>query len=254
MKIVSYNVNGIRAALTKGFAEWLANSDIDIICLQEIKCKEEQLDTTIFTNIGYHSYWYPAEKPGYSGTAILTKLLPKNVIKGCGIELYDNEGRIIVAEYEHFAVMSVYMPSGASGEARQGIKIQFLEDFQKYIAVQKIQSPALFVAGDYNIAHTEIDIHNPKANVKSSGFLVEERNWLSDFFSSGYVDTFRMFHKEPHQYSWWNYRTAARPKNQGWRIDYISADSSLSDTITDAGILADVVHSDHCPIYVTMKL
>ena len=254
MKIVSYNVNGIRAALTKGFAEWLANSDIDIICLQEIKCKEEQLDTTIFTNIGYHSYWYPAEKPGYSGTAILTKLLPKKVIKGCGIELYDNEGRIIVAEYEHFAVMSVYMPSGASGEARQGIKIQFLEDFQKYIAIQKTQSPALFIAGDYNIAHTEIDIHNPKANVKSSGFLVEERNWLSDFFSSGYVDTFRMFHKQGQQYSWWNYRTAARPKNQGWRIDYISADSSLSDTITDAGILADVVHSDHCPIYVTMKL
>lgn len=251
-KIISYNVNGIRAAVKKDLIDWLDATEPDILCLQEIKAMPEQIDQEIHDRLHYHTYWYPAEKKGYSGVAIFSKEKPKNVEYGCGIEVYDYEGRVIRADFEEYSVISVYMPSGSSGDLRQGFKMQWLEDFQNYIDQLKKEVPNLIICGDYNICHKPIDIHNPIRLANTSGFLPEEREWVSCFIESGFIDAFRYFNQEPHQYSWWSYRANARNKNLGWRLDYTMVSKSLESKMKNASILQSAFHSDHCPVVLEM--
>ncbi|MCX6167212.1 MAG: exodeoxyribonuclease III [Sphingobacteriales bacterium] len=253
MKIITYNVNGIRAALSKNWLDWLKATQADVVCLQEIKASPDQLvDLHLLEELGYQHYWYPAEKKGYSGTAIFTKITPTHVEYGCGLPNYDREGRVIRADFEHCSVLSTYFPSGSSGDERQAFKYQFLSDFQLYINDLKTSIPNLVICGDYNICHKPIDIHNPKSNVNSSGFLPEEREWMENFIQSGFVDSFRHFNEEPHHYTWWSYRAGARSKNLGWRIDYTLVSESLKLNLKRAAILPDAKHSDHCPVLVEL--
>lgn len=254
MKIITYNVNGIRAAINKGFIDWLKASNPDMICLQEIKAEEHQIDKAIFEDMGYHVYWFPAEKKGYSGVAILTKVKPNNIDFGCGLPDYDREGRVLRTDFDTFSLMSVYMPSGSSGDERQGFKMQWLDDFYGYSDELKKSIPNLIISGDYNICHQPIDIHNPKSNANSSGFLPEERAWVTKFLANGFVDTFRHFNAEPHQYTWWSYRAGARGKNLGWRIDYHCATESMTDRLVRSAILPEAKHSDHCPVLLEISV
>jgi len=247
MKIISYNVNGIRAALNKGFREWLEEENPDILCLQELKALPEQVPD-FYSDLGYQMYWETAQKKGYSGVAILSKTKPKAVVNGCGNERYDQEGRVIRADFSDFSVMCVYMPSGTSGDIRQAFKYEWLDFFYDYANELKASHTNLVICGDYNIAHTAMDIHNPVSNKNSSGFLPEERAWLSKFIENGFIDTFRKFNDQPHEYSWWSYRANARANNKGWRIDYLMATEEMRSRLTNASILQAVKHSDHCPI------
>ena len=249
MKLITYNVNGIRSALSKNFLGWLQATDADVVCLQEIKASPDQLmDLLLIEQMGYEHYWYPAEKKGYSGTAILTKHSPKHVEYGCGISDYDREGRVLRADFDKFSIMSTYFPSGSSGEERQTFKFRYLNDFQQYIDKLKTDFPHLIISGDYNICHRPIDIHNPKSNANSSGFLPAEREWMENFINSGFTDTFRHFNQEPHHYTWWSFRANARNKNLGWRIDYHLASEPLKQSLKRATILHEARHSDHCPV------
>ncbi|MFY9160841.1 exodeoxyribonuclease III [Aquirufa ecclesiirivi] len=253
MKIISYNVNGIRAAIQKGFIDWLKEENPDVLCLQELKADIEQVDISAIEALGYQIYWHSAQKKGYSGVAIFSKVSPKSVTIGCGIEKYDAEGRVIRADFEDFSVISVYMPSGSSGDERQGFKMIWLADFYQYIDQLKKEIPHLIISGDYNICHKAIDIHNPKSNANSSGFLPEEREWMENFINSGFVDSFRHINADPHHYSWWSYRAGARGKNLGWRIDYHLVSEPLSNRISHAEILPEVKHSDHCPVVIHLN-
>ena len=248
-KIITYNINGIRAVLNKGFDVWLDSAKVDIICLQEIKAKPEQFNQTIFNKLGYNCFIHSAEKPGYSGVAILSKVKPNYVEIGCGIEKVDLEGRVIRADFEDYSVISVYFPSG-SNPLRQSFKMEFLDLFFDYVSKLVKSVPNLIISGDYNICHKEIDIHNPIANKNSSGFLPEERQWMSKFLSIGFVDSFRYLNKEPHKYSWWSYRANARGKNLGWRIDYNMISQSMLPKLKRSAILSQAVHSDHCPVLI----
>ena len=252
VKIFTYNVNGIRAALRKDFASWLKATNPDVLCLQEIKANSEQFDESIFTDLGYNCFWNSAEKKGYSGVAILTKTKPQHVEYGCGIEQIDFEGRILRADFDDFSVMSAYFPSGSSGDLRQAFKIKFLNQFQTYINTLKKDFPKLIISGDYNICHKAIDIHNPQRNKNTSGFLPEEREWMSGFITSGFVDSFRSLNPEPHNYSWWSYRANARAKNLGWRIDYNMISKNLLAHLSRSAILSQAFHSDHCPVVVEL--
>lgn len=249
MKIVSYNVNGIRSAISKGFLEWLQQANPDVVCLQEIKATPEQLNLEDFTAVGYpYNYWFPATKKGYSGVAILSKIEPKNIAYGTGIEHMDFEGRLIRADFEGISVLSLYLPSGTNFE-RLAHKFMFMDDFQKYVKELKNSLPNLVICGDYNICHEAIDIHDPIRNARVSGFLPEERSWLSGFLNDGFVDSFRFLNKEPNNYSWWTVRVrTARAENKGWRIDYCLVSDTLKDKITRAFILPSAKHSDHCPV------
>jgi len=253
LTIISYNVNGIRAALKKGWAEWAKSTNADVIALQEIKAQTNQLDLSIFEDLGYHHYWFSAQKKGYSGVALLCKEKPLHVEYGCGIEKYDFEGRVIRADFKDYSVISVYFPSGTTGGVRQDFKMGFLADFQEYVGSLKKQIPNLIISGDYNICHEAIDIHNPVGNKNTSGFLPEERAWVSGFIESGFVDSFRHLNKNPHHYSWWSYRAAARERNKGWRIDYHMISDTLLPRLKRVAILSDAKHSDHCPILVTIE-
>jgi len=254
MKIVTYNVNGIRAAMRKDWISWLKATDADVVCLQEIKASPDQLmDLLLIEQLGYEHYWYPAEKKGYSGTAILTKKSPKHVEYGFGENDYDKEGRTIRADFDGFSVISAYFPSGSSGDLRQDFKFRFLDDFQQYSNKLLTEIPNLIISGDYNICHRAIDIHNPKSNAKSSGFLPAEREWMEAFINSGYVDSFRHLNPDPHHYTWWSYRAGARGKNLGWRIDYNMVSRQLSDKIKRSVILKDAIHSDHCPVLLELE-
>lgn len=248
MKIISYNVNGVRSAINKGLITWLKTSNPDILCLQEIKLSETELVSPLFEELGYHCYWYPAQKRGYSGVAILSKTKPNNVQYGIGNSLFDDEGRILRADFDTFSILSMYFPSGSSGDERQGLKMTFLDDFLVYVQELQKELPHLIISGDVNICHREIDIHNPKGNANSSGFLPEERAWVGKFLDTGYVDTFRHFNQEPHHYTWWSYRAGAKQKNLGWRIDYHFATESLKNRLASAAIHPDQLMSDHCPI------
>ncbi|MCG9912246.1 MAG: exodeoxyribonuclease III [Flavobacteriales bacterium] len=250
VKIVTYNVNGIRSAISKGWMEWVFQVNPDIICLQEIKALEGQIDELPFKEAGYELYWFSAQKKGYSGTAIFTKISPSNVEYGCGMELYDAEGRIIRADFDGFSVMSAYFPSGSSGDHRQDVKMKFLNDFHQYVNGLKKVHPNLIILGDVNICHKPIDIHDPVSNKNSSGFLPEEREWMENFLNSGFIDVFRVFNQEPHQYTWWSFRAASRERNKGWRIDYALAAEPLRDKLLRCVILPEAKHSDHCPVLV----
>ena len=250
MKIISYNVNGIRSAMSKGLVEWVKAADPDVLCLQEIKCCADKLDREAFEALGYHVYLHPAIKKGYSGVATFSKQAPVDVCIGCGENLYDTEGRVLRIDFPEYSVLNVYMPSGSSGELRQGFKMQWLDYFLTYVARLREQIPNLVICGDYNICHQAIDIHNPKSNANSSGFLPEERNWFTNFLSQGYVDSFRHLNQEPHNYTWWSYRAGARGKNLGWRIDYAIVTENLKDRLKRVAILPEAKHSDHCPVLV----
>ena len=252
MKILSYNVNGIRAALNKGFAEWLSSADPDVVCLQETKALEDQVNTDLFEQMGYQHFWHSAQKKGYSGVAILTKTNPLNVQKGTGIEHMDFEGRVIRADYENVSVISLYLPSGTNLD-RLEHKFKFMDDFQVYIDTLKKDYPRLVICGDYNICHRAIDIHDPVRNKNVSGFLPEERKWIDTFINNGFVDSFRYLNPEPHQYSWWSYRANSRKNNKGWRIDYNLVSENLKNKIKRAYLLPEAKHSDHCPVGVELE-
>jgi exodeoxyribonuclease III len=248
MKIITYNVNGIRAAIGKGMLDWLRSADADIVCFQEIKAQEEQIPVLNFEALGYHTYWFSAEKKGYSGVGLITKRKPDQVVYGMGIDLYDREGRMIRADFGDVSVISVYHPSGTTGDERQEFKMKWLDAFLHYIAELRMTRPNLVISGDYNICHKPIDIHDPVRNATSSGFLPEEREWVTTFLNSGFIDSFRYFMKEPHHYSWWSYRVNARERNLGWRIDYHMVSDPLENRMRRAAILPMAVHSDHCPV------
>ncbi len=248
MKIITYNVNGIRAAIGKGLIEWIGASNADIVCLQETKAQPDQIPQLEFEALGYHCYWHSAVKKGYSGVAILTKRLPDNVVVGMNNSKYDVEGRVLRADYGDVSVISVYHPSGTTGDVRQSFKMEWLEDFLNYTLELRKTRPKLFICGDFNICHHPIDIHDPIRNATSSGFLPEEREWVTKFINSGFIDTFRYFVKEPHHYTWWSFRANARANNKGWRIDYIMATDNLENQLQRAVILPQAYHSDHCPM------
>lgn len=248
MKIVTYNVNGIRAALQKGLFDWINEISPDILLLQETKAQPEQVPVLDFEMMGYRTYWHSALKKGYSGVAIITRINPDQVISGMGIKPYDDEGRFIRADYGDVSIVSVYHPSGSSGDLRQEFKMRWLDDFYDYVHDLKRERPNLIISGDYNICHKPIDIHDPVRNASISGFLPEEREWMTKFIDSGFIDTFRHFNQEPHQYTWWSFRAGARARNLGWRIDYHMATRSLENRLKNAVIMPDAMHSDHCPV------
>lgn len=253
MKIISYNVNGVRAAMNKGLTDWLSAEDPDVLCLQETKARPEQVDLAAFEKLGYSSYWESAEKKGYSGVAIFGKKEPKHVEIGCGIEKYDSEGRVIRADFDNVSIMNVYMPSGTSGDERQAFKMLWLDDFYNYAHNVADEVGNLVIVGDYNIAHDEIDIHNPKGNKNNSGFLPEEREWVTRFLDSGFIDSYRFLNPDDQRYSWWTYRFNARNNNKGWRIDYQTVTENMKDRLVRADLLNDAVHSDHCPTLLEIK-
>jgi len=252
LKIISYNVNGIRAAINKGFVDWLRESNIDVICIQETKANKEQVEINLLEKIGYHNYWFSAQKKGYSGVAIFSKKQPNNVIYGTKINHIDYEGRVIQVDYDDLSIISLYLPSGTNID-RLEYKFKFMKDFKEYIDDLKIRYPKLIICGDYNICHKEIDIHDPIRNKNVSGFLPEERQWLDKFINSGFIDSFRHLNSEPHNYSWWSYRANSRVNNKGWRIDYALVSESLKKNINNSFILNSVKHSDHCPVGVEIK-
>lgn len=253
MNIVSYNVNGLRSALSKGLLDWVREAQPDVLCVQEIKAGREPLDVSGFEALGYHAFLHPAQKPGYSGVATFTKLVPTHVEVGCGTELYDNEGRVLRLDFEGFSVLNVYMPSGTSGAERQTFKVAWLHFFRRYVHQLRAEGRRLVIGGDFNCCQTPIDLHNPKANQNSPGYTPEERQWFKDFLADGFVDTFRHHHGEAvGHYSWWSYRAGSRKRNVGWRLDHWLADAALQPQLTGAGLLPDVVHSDHCPAWVSV--
>ena len=253
MKIISYNVNGIRAAMKKGFIDWLLFEQPDVICVQEIKALQEQIDIEALEKIGYkYNYWYSAQKKGYSGVGIISKQKPNGVLYGTGIPEMDFEGRNLRLDFDQFSVMSLYLPSGTNLD-RLEFKLSYMDKFYDYVFNLKKTNPNLIIAGDFNICHKAIDIHDPIRNKNISGFLPVERNWLGKFIELGFLDSFRIFDKSPNKYSWWTYRANARANNKGWRIDYIMVSKSLENKMKNASILSEVFHSDHCPILIEMQ-
>ena len=252
MKIFSYNVNGLRAAMSKGLLDWLGKEKPDIICFQETKASPEQIDLAELESLGYSHYWYSAQKKGYSGVAIFSKKKPLAVSTGMKISQYDNEGRVLRADYKDFTLLSIYFPSGTTGDVRQDFKMKFLADLSKFIKKLLVEKPNLVISGDYNICHKPIDINFPNKHTKMSGFLPEEREWFDSFVSLGLIDSFREFNKEANQYSWWSYRADSRNKNLGWRIDYHLVSKPLQSHLVNAGIMQNIMHSDHCPVWVEM--
>ncbi|MDE5779335.1 MAG: exodeoxyribonuclease III [Lachnospiraceae bacterium] len=250
MKLISWNVNGIRACVGKGFMDFFKEADADIFCIQESKMQEGQLELDL---PGYHQYWNYAEKKGYSGTAVFTKKEPVSVTKGMGIEEHDKEGRVITLEFENFYMVTVYTPNSQNELARLSYRMEWEDAFLAYLKGLEESKPVI-VCGDMNVAHKEIDLKNPKTNRKNAGFTDEEREKFSVLLENGFVDTYRHFYPDKEGvYSWWSYRFKAREKNAGWRIDYFLVSESLTDKLTDAGILTDVMGSDHCPVELLME-
>jgi|SRR5450432_371715 len=255
LRIISYNVNGIRAAMKKGLLDWLKTNPADIICIQETKAEKENVSFDEFNKLGYQDYWFSAQKKGYSGVAVLTKIKPDHVEYGTGHQVSDDEGRVIQLDFGELRLINAYFPSGTSGDIRQDFKYKWLEEFLIYLEKLKKKKPQIILCGDYNIAHREIDIHDPKGNKNSSGFLPAERAWMDRFLTAGWTDSFRKKHSEPARYSWWSQRfPSVRLNNKGWRIDYINVTNNLSDRIMDADIYPDIKQSDHCPVYLEIKI
>lgn len=257
LEIISYNVNGIRSAISKGLIDWIKESHYDIYLFQEIKANEADIPSELFHEIGYQTYWFSAQKKGYSGVGIVIKnaVLHANVVKGMSIPHYDFEGRLIRFDIDDITIINSYFPSGSSGDERQSVKMDYLRDFYSYIHELKKEKQKIIIAGDYNICHQEVDIHDPKGNKNSSGFLPEEREWMTQYFDSGFIDTYRYLNpNKKAEYSWWSFRANARNNNKGWRIDYHVATKELEPQLQDAQIFMDVKHSDHCPIYLKIEV
>ena len=255
MKIVSYNVNGIRAAIKKGLIDWLTEYPVDIFCVQETKANQEDVDLSLFTALGYHVSWYSAQKKGYSGVAIFSKTKPDKVSFGNGYTLSDFEGRVVRVDMGDLTIVNAYFPSGTSGDERQTYKYQWLDEMHLWLQELRKERPNIILAGDYNIAYRDIDIHDPKGNKKSSGFLPEEKQWMESFLEAGWVDSFRKINPTTvGAYSWWSQRfPSVRLQNKGWRIDYLCTTDTIADRISDASILPFIKHSDHCPIVLDLK-
>ncbi|MEZ0486290.1 exodeoxyribonuclease III [Fibrella aquatica] len=253
MRLVTYNVNGIRAAIKNGLIDWLRENPVDVLCLQEVKATHDVVDLTLLDELGYTYHWHAAEKKGYSGVATFAKMPADNAVMGCGLAHYDCEGRILRTDFGDLTILNCYFPSGTSGDLRQGFKMQFLDEFYDYAQNLRQSRPNLIVVGDYNIAHTEIDIHDPVRNKNSTGFLPEERTWMTKWFASGFIDAFREKNPDAVEYSWWSYRAGARANNKGWRIDYISLAEPLRDRLLAAGHHASAVHSDHGPVWAEIR-
>ena len=253
MKIVSYNVNGIRAAIGKGLLEWLQEEMPDVLCIQESKAQPEQIDTPAMQQLGYHSYIHSAQKKGYSGVCIFSRQEPDKVVAGMGNPRYDSEGRVLRADFGDLTIVCVYIPSGTTGDIRQDFKMEFLEAFLPWVNQLRKERPNVVVCGDYNICHKPIDINHPERQVGVSGFLPEEREWMDRFEATGMVDSFREFDRSPERYSWWSYRFGARERNAGWRIDYHWVSEPLKKRLENARILTEAIHSDHCPVEVVIK-
>lgn len=247
MKIITYNVNGLRAAVRKGLVDWLKEENPDVLCIQETKLQEDQFDAKPFEELGYKCYLHCAQKKGYSGVAILSLREPDHIEYGMGSDVYDAEGRVLRADFGDLSVLSIYYPSGSSGDLRQAFKMDFLSSIGSYINKLRSERPNMVICGDYNICHEAIDIHDPVSNANVSGFLPEERDWMTDFLSADLIDSYRYLYPEEVKYSWWSYRTRARERNKGWRIDYCVITQSLLKELQDAFILNNAVHSDHCP-------
>ncbi len=248
MKLLSWNVNGIRAIQKKGFLEWLKREKPDVLGIQETKAKPEQLDMFLMHPEGYHTFWNSAVRPGYSGVALFTKEQPQQVTMGFGVKKFDEEGRVIVAEYPGFVFVNIYFPNGKSGDERLKYKMDFYDETLKFVKKLKKKQPNIIVCGDYNTAHKEIDLARPKENQDVSGFLPVERAWMDKWVADGQVDIFREFHKEPGHYSWWDLKSGARDRNVGWRIDYHFVTQTLAPRVKSATILRDVIGSDHAPV------
>lgn len=254
IKIISWNVNGIRASLKKGFLEWLDKESPDILCIQETKAHRTQLDASITDHAKYHSFWHsPSIKKGYSGVATFSKIPPLHYEVGFGIEKFDCEGRVIVTEFDHFVLLNVYFPNGQRDEERLNYKLEFYNDFLDFIVHLKRKHKKVIFCGDVNTAHKEIDLSRPKENEKVSGFLPIEREWIDKVLEHGFFDSLRHFHKEGGLYTWWSMRTRARDRNVGWRIDYFFLQNEFKDNIVDAYTMPDVMGSDHCPIAIELK-
>jgi exodeoxyribonuclease III len=255
VKIISYNVNGIRAAIKKGFLDWLQTHPADIICIQENKAQESDIDSKLFNDLGYHDHWFCAQKKGYSGVTVFSKIKADKVECGTGHNISDDEGRVLQLDFGKLRLINAYFPSGTSGDERQSYKYKWLDEFYKYIQDLKKKIPYIVVCGDYNIAHKEIDIHDPVGNKNRTGFLPEERAWMDKFYSTGWIDVFRHFHTEGQRYTWWTQRfPSVRLQNKGWRIDYISATDKLKPFLKSAEIYPDVKHSDHCPVFAEIDI
>lgn len=253
-RMLSWNVNGIRAARRKGFLDWFAGEQIDILCLQETKAHPEQLDKALLQVEGFSSYFASAEKKGYSGVAVYTREKPVEVHQGLGIPEFDREGRTLILEYSDFVLFNIYYPNGKQNAERLDYKMRFYEAFQTKATEMKSAGKNLIICGDVNTAHKEIDLAHPKSNEKTSGFLPMERDWIDRFLADGFVDTFRIFNQDGGHYSWWDMRTRARDRDIGWRIDYFFVSGSLEKNVKEAFILKDVMGSDHCPIGITVDI
>lgn len=254
MKIYSWNVNGLRAVAKKDFFTWIDAEKPDILCIQETKLQEAQLDETLKEIPGYYSDFSFAEKKGYSGVGTYSKLKPLNVYHGIGAPNFDSEGRIVIFEYEEFMLLNIYFPNGQMNEDRLNYKLEFYDGILDYCNARVSEGKKLIICGDYNTAHTEKDIKNAKANEKTSGFLPIEREWLDKFISNGYTDTYRHFNPEKIEYSWWSYMFKARERNTGWRIDYHFVSNNLLDHVKSTEILTSVYGSDHCPIMIELDI
>lgn len=254
MTIISYNINGIRAAMRKNIVDWLRLASPDVVCFQEIKANPDQFNVEEFVGIGYrYGYWFPAERKGYSGVALLSKIKPNQVTYGTGIKYMDVEGRNLRADFDEVSIMNLYLPSGTS-DHRLEFKLRYMADFQNYVDQLKRDRPNLVICGDYNICHEPIDIHDPVRLKYVSGFLPIEREWLSGFLAGGFIDSFRYLNPDKTQYSWWSYRARARERNKGWRLDYHLVSEPLQHNIGRAVILEEAKHSDHCPVLLELNL
>ena len=254
MKILSWNINGIRAAYRKGLFDWLKKESPDILCIQEIKALPRQVPPHLRNAPGYHIYWNSAERKGYSGVATFTKEQPIEIKKGFGIEKFDKEGRIVITEYPSFVLFNIYFPNGKKNDERLDYKLNFYDTFLGYADNLKAEGKNIVVCGDFNTAHKEIDLTHPKANENRSGFLPIERAWMDTLVDHGYIDTFRYFNKEPDQYSWWDLKTRSRERNVGWRIDYFFINNEFLPHLKKAFIMQDVMGSDHCPVIIVIKI
>jgi exodeoxyribonuclease-3 len=253
MKLISWNVNGIRACGKGGFLKWFENEKADIVCVQEIKAQPHQLEDEYKNPMKYHAFWNPAQKPGYSGTAVFTKKEPLSVTMGLGDPQFDREGRVMILKYPKFTLINSYFPNSQRDHARLPYKLEFCKQFLKKAESLRKKGENVIMCADWNIAHQEIDLKNPKSNKKNAGFLPEERAWMDQFIGKGYIDAFRNFNKDGGHYTWWSYRPGVREKNVGWRLDYFMANEEFKDRLKDSYHRNEVFGSDHCPVVLELK-